>query len=194
MKTRWSSRVLVLGVGLVMGLSSAARSENVLLNPGFEQPEGRVGRIPDEWVVYSAKRADIGIVPTAGRDGTQCTKISCVGIPGHFQGIIQVANVEEDGRYTLSAWVMNDRSNSLQGSAYGQLAIEWKDDEGREVARTWGEALKPTMSRMRWELVQINRAKAPKGAVTAVIGIHLHDGDRGGKGSFFVDEVSFVRE
>lgn len=186
---------MVLVVVAALASLSGVFAENLLYNSEFEEPEGREGAVPERWSVFAEKKAAIGIVCGAGLTNSQCLKVGSVGIANSFQGIVQRVVVEEGVRYTLSALVLNNKDEPIQGSAYGQLVIEWKDGAGNEVDRTWGGEWKKSISKVRWEPVAITRVRAPKTAVEAVIGIHLYEGIHGnGKGSYFVDNVTFGRE
>ena len=189
---------VVLGVCALLTQAlgeGGATGVNLLGNPGFDAPGGRAGEIPDRWAVFAEEKALIGIVPGRGLDGSPCVSLGSVNIPRTFQGIMQTVGVEEGRRYTLSALVINNKEDPLQGSAYGQLVIEWRDAAGNEVGRTWGAQWKKNISRIRWELMSIAKVRAPESAVEAIIGIHLYEGiQSNGKGSFLVDGVSFVCE
>ncbi len=98
-------------------------------------------------------------------------------------------SVIEGKKYTFSMYALNNRDDSLGGSAHLQLSIEWIDGSGKEIARTYSQPGTASLSKMRWETIAIRKIQAPKGAVQAKFGIHLSDGEKGGKGSVFLDDA-----
>ena len=40
-------------------------------------------------------------------------------------------------------------------------------------------------------MLEVDKVRAPPKATRAVVGLHLYEGERGGKGSLFVDDVLF---
>ena len=72
--------------------------------------------------------------------------------------------------------------------------IEWKNEAGKEINRVTSPAWTRSLSRIRWGAITIKKVEAPADAVQAIFGIHLSEGDEGGKGSVVIDDVVIVRE
>ena len=107
--------------------------------------------------------------------------------------LTQRLDVVAGGKYTFSAGVINDENEPLKGTTYLQLCIEWLNEEGRELARNFTRPQGQTFSKSRWVRVAVDKTKAPPKAVRAVVGIHMFEGERGGKGSLLIDDVVFER-
>lgn len=167
---------------------------NLVVNPSFEDPmDAAENALPLSWEVFTSKETKLGIIRTAKRSGDQCLRISAQGMAKAYQGVSIKREVTPGEEYTFSVFVMNDRSNPLGGTGHGQLCIEWHDATGKEISRQYSTLWNSSLSKMRWEGFSLRDQVAPKFAATAIFGIHLSDGDKGGEGSFLVDDVSITR-
>jgi hypothetical protein len=81
----------------------------------------------------------------------------------------------------------------LSNGAWAQFVIEWINAQGKEIGRNgspeWGN-----ISKLKWTALCMEKVKAPKEAVSARFGIHLHDGKRAGQGALLVDNVVIRQE
>jgi len=172
----------------------AADAENLVANPGFEEPaDAQEDALPASWEVFTSKESKLGIIRSAKRSGEQCLRIMAQGLAKGYQGVSVKMDVTPGEKYTFSAFVMNNRAAPLGGTGHGQLCIEWHDASGKELSRQYGTLWNSSLSKMRWELVSLRDQVAPKFATTAIFGIHLSEGDKGGEGSYLVDDVSITR-
>lgn len=184
---------LLVVLGLIAGpaVAQPVASTNLLANPGFEESPQNDPAPPAGWERYSTAKMESSVTAAAHLGGLQCLKLASQGVPRAFQGLTQRIDIVAGEKYTFSASVMNDQSDPLKGMAYLQLCVEWQNAEGREVARNFSPPQGQTFSKSRWTLVEIRKVKAPPGAMRAVVGIHLYEGERGGKGSLLVDDAWF---
>jgi hypothetical protein len=184
---------LLVVVGLIAGpaIAQPEASTNLLANPGFEESPRNDPAPPVGWERYSTAKVGSSVTGDAHLGGQQCLKLSSQGVPRAFQGLIQRIAVVSGEKYTFAASVMNDERDPLKGMAYLQLCVEWQNAEGREVSRHFTPPQGQTVSKTRWTLLEVRKVKAPPGAVRAVVGIHLYEGERGGKGCLFVDDAWF---
>jgi hypothetical protein len=187
---RLSLVLLVCFTGLYA--ASDANSLNLAENAGFELSLVEKDR-PSGWYFFTSKAGSIALTREVKRSGEQCAKISTQKTPGAFLGLSQTLSVKPGEKYTFSVYLLNDKHDPLGGSAHGQLNIEWKDNTGKEIARITGAPWDLLVSRLRWEMYTIRNVEAPKGAVEGVFGIHLLDGEKGGQGSVFLDDVMITR-
>ena len=172
---------------------AAAEGDNLIANPGFEDPaDAQDGALPLAWEVFTSKETKLGITRAAKRSGEQSLRLTAQGLAKGYQGVSVKLAVTPGQKFTFSAYVLNDRASTLGGSAHGQLCIEWHDEAGRELSRTYSKPWGASLSKMRWEDVSLRDQEAPKLAATAIFGIHLSEGDKGGVGSFLVDDVSIT--
>ncbi|OQW96497.1 MAG: hypothetical protein BWK77_04430 [Verrucomicrobia bacterium A1] len=181
---------------LAAGVASAeeTNTSNLAPNPSFEAPEGPAPEAPDGWSYFVSKVKSISLSRDGRHSGEQCLQLSAQKVAGSSQGILLELPVEPKERYTFSVFLTNNRDDLLGGSASGELVIEWKNAEGKEVARSVSRPWTPGLSRLRWEPFSISKIKVPTGATRAVFGIHLNDGDGAAKGSVFVDDVLIERD
>jgi hypothetical protein len=186
--TRAAALVIVAGLSAGPVLAQPEAYTNLLANPSFEESDHA---LPTRWEIYSTKTAGAYVTDTAHQDGVSSLQMMAQGLPREFHGLVQRVSVVSGEKYTFSAKVMNDAGDPLKGMAYLQLCVEWQNAEGRELSRSFTSPQGQTLSRSRWKLLEIRKVKAPEEAVRAIVGIHLYEGERGGKGRLFVDDVSF---
>lgn len=166
---------------------------NLLANAGFEGPAGDAGVLPTNWNYQTSADQKTGISTVFSRSGKQSLAIRGHGARDGFQALSQDVNVQEGAAYRLLAYLRNSREDPLNGEhAYGQLVVEWQNASGEEVGRSWSESWDGSISRLRWERIALKKVEAPAGAVKAIVGIHLYEGEDGATGSFFVDDMVFT--
>jgi hypothetical protein len=162
---------------------------NLLANPDFEVPVK--GTKPVAWDFFASDgNVTANLVDGPARAGHQALLISAMGKPKSFGGAVQVLDVMPGQKYSMTAFVHACDTNPLDGTAYGQLVVEWQESDGTEISRVWGRAWGRNLSRVRWQKVDIDNVVAPEYASRAVFGIHLYDGAGTSKGSVIVDDVS----
>ena len=196
----WATASLALALG-IGGLNTAVAKdkdkaeaeENLAVNPGFEDPAGE-GLQPAAWNIFSTKKVDILTTQSTKKSGNQAVRMTAQDMPKAFQGMTQTIPVAAGEKYTFSADLINDKLSPLAGSVSGTLVIEWKNGEGKEINRAISPPWTRSLSRIRWGTVTIKKVEAPSDAVQAIFGIHLSEGEEGGKGSVVIDDVKIVRE
>ncbi len=186
-----STRAVIgfLAFALLAGASSAQSTdlENLAKNPGFETTGEHAG-IPGEWVFFSSGSMSCSLASEAKRSGEQCVRFRAQKMQYAHAGLAQVLPVEPGRKYTFTVFVRNNEKELLGRSAFGMLGIEWKDAAGKDLGRIESLRWTRTLSRVRWEVFEVS-GRAPGRAASAAFAIHLDDGDPGGEGSFFADDV-----
>jgi len=183
-------RKMLFGIVAVgIAASTWAEKENLLANPEFEAPEDGGGQMPFAWEYYTSRRPSAHILEGEGKKGSQCLMLAAQQAPNVGQGFTQTIDVEPGERYDFEAYVKNYGKDPLNGSAFGQLVIEWLSPSGREGDRTTSEPWDRSLSRTGWKKMYIRKVEAPEYAAQAKFGIHLFDGDGGAEGAFLVDDV-----
>jgi hypothetical protein len=190
-----SMTVAITGALLVgMGVASMAQTEeqesNLLRNGGFELlAEGTQG-FPDTWGTFTSHKDSIALVKGSSREGIQALILGAQGESKANVGVFQRLPVQAGKQYTFAAHLMNDPTNSLKGSAYGEMSIEWKDADDNEIARVRSKSWGPGLSKTSWERNAVTE-KAPSGADSCNVVITLFDGpSASSKGGFLIDDVS----
>ena len=187
---------LIIVTSMIAGsaIVQAGVSTNLLSNPSFEESDLGAPGMPSGWeCISTTTKLGASITAAAHQGGSQCLRLASQGVPRACQMLTQRLDVVGSGKYTLSAGVINDESDPLKGTTYLQLCIEWLNEEGRELSRNFTHPQGQTFSKSRWTSVALGKVKAPSKAVRAVVGIHLFEGERGGKGSLLIDDVVFER-
>lgn len=187
---------LIIVTSLIAGsaIAQAGVSTNLLTNPSFEESDLGVPGLPAGWeCVSTTTKLGMSITAAAHQSGLQGLRLTSPGVPRACQMLTQRLEVVGGGKYTFNAGVINDASDPLKGTTYLQLCIEWLNEEGRELSRNFTHPQGQTFSKNRWALVALGKVKAPSKAVRAVVGIHMFEGERGGKGSLLIDDVVFER-
>lgn len=189
-------RRLLLAAMVMFAFQVVVLADTELLqNRGFETPELKdaveTGVTPSNWLVYSSvtNGARIGLSTSAHYAGKQSVRLSVQGVSDSFQGLLESVSVTPGTSYHFTVYVRNDDSHPLKGSARGQISIEWKDSDGREVDRTWGPDWGPALSTGEWTKFEMT-GKPPSNAVRGNFVINQFDGHESAAGAFFADDAS----
>jgi hypothetical protein len=183
-----ASVVVLLNCSAVV---AAEPMSSLLTNGSFEVESQEFAGMPDGWVFFSSTGRLAGMSGEIARDGSKSIKFGTHNKPLSHSGFAQQLPVEAGCSYLFTAYVMNDRSAPLAGSAYGVIGIEWKDSTKKEIRRIVSPKWDRSFSRTRWEQVRV-KGQAPKNAAYAEFTIYLYDGETGGRGSCFVDDMRLV--
>jgi len=191
-----TARCFLSVVALMFIHQAAAHADaDLLQNRGFEIPEIKSaadgGVAPTDWVIYSSVSAGskIGLSTNVQHTGKQSVRLAVQGASDSYQGLLESVSVTPGTSYHFIVYVRNDASHPLKGSARGQISIEWKDSDGREIDRRWGPdwgAALPTGEWTKFEMTE----KAPPNAVRGNFVINQFDGHDAAAGVFFADDAS----
>jgi hypothetical protein len=163
---------------------------NLAVNGGFERPAGQRDIMPEDWFSFASDSLRIFVTDEIARSGRQALKMEAQGKAEAYMGIIARFPVKAGRSYAMEAYFRRNRDNSLGGTARVQIVIEWLDADGNELKRDESRTFGQNLSAMRWERRTLMGKTAPPGATEAVFGIHLNDGDDGGRGSLFIDDCA----
>ena len=189
-----AEKVTVMALVACMGVAAIAvaadnGASNLAQNSSFETPAaGAPDALPDLWDIFSSHQPKIALARDIARDGEQAIKLSAQGQRNGNVGVFQVITIEPGQSYNFQADVMNDATETLKGSCYGELSIEWQDAEGTEVARVRSKSWGPMLSKTQWETKSVD-GKAPENATQARVVVTLFDGPNASKGAMWVDDV-----
>jgi hypothetical protein len=192
------SKRLATGMCVLM-IAAGAHGQGIpaetsgLQNPGFEYPsEGGESNAPETWISFSSKPgARVGISQSVRKSGLQALALKTAPQNNEFAGIAQSFPAVAGYHYSFGIHVTGDESDRLAGDARGQVHIEWRDAQGKEISRTWGPVWGPDLSSKRWERFFVE-GDAPIGAASGVAVITFNARNGGGRGTFYVDDCDFV--
>ena len=188
LKPGWIRCGLLVLTAILASPALALDDSSYLTNGGFEVASAEDPVIPAGWIFFSSKSKTIELSQETVMAGSNCLKMSVQGVKNAGLGIAQIIPVESGTTYSFHAFVKNCKENPLGKGARGVLSIEWKNAQGKEIARKSSPEWSMSLSRLRWESFGVTE-KAPRGATTAAMAITLSDGDKGGVGVCFVDEA-----
>lgn len=188
-----SLSVTRLGMLLAMLAGVVLAEEQLLLNPGFEEPawqEGQPSQLPEEWFTFSSDdQYHIRISRDIAKEGDQSVRFTATGRADTFQGLSQTLDVREGSVYEFAVHVWLDREDERRGSLRGQLSVEWLNARGEEITRTWGPVWTDESSLGFWNEISLT-GMAPGGAEQGVFVITQFDtGDPERPGTFHVDDA-----
>ncbi len=181
---------IMIVAGLLMLTTPVLAAENLLENPGFEEPipAGDTDDSPIGWWSWNSDYN--GTTADASRTGKY--SVYFIGPPGgeaQTQGIVfTFKNVEPDKEYVFSVYAMNSKKDSIKERAYGQISIEWRKDN-EEIDRAWGPTWGVDLSCNKWKLCEMT-AIAPKGTDECFFVITFFAED--GSGMFYIDDAVAV--
>ena len=187
---RRSSMTSALLVACAIALGAAAALE--LKNAGFESPPGAAkAPAPTDWTIFAYQDAPhrIGVTTRKAHGGKQSVHLASIASKDAYQGLFQSLPVTPGTSYRLSVHVLSDAESRLSGTARGQISIEWKGDDGKEIDRAWGPDWGASLPSEKWTKQEMT-AKAPIGAASAHFVITLHEGTGSSGGAYFADDVA----
>lgn len=185
---RW---FVCLGIFLVCGAIPGGAQE--LRDGGLEDWTEKTDAPLAAWRYYTSGKFLL-TRETNAVEGTACARFAFQETPNASQGIVQHMKVVEGMQYTLCAYVREDPEANVKGTGRVELGIEWRDAQGKEVARLFHSGSSGPLSKLRWQKTCLKKVRAPKGAVEAVVGVHVLDGTAGAKGAVLVDRVEWIQE
>ncbi len=174
-----------------------ARSHKVdeevpVANAGFEEGEVFPGTMFPGWNVYSTDKTMMALTGESQRTGEYSAKFVTQNTGSQFQGMTQRVPIDASQKYTISVYAKSCVSAPLKGTAYGQLVVEWLGADGGEISRVWSDKWNQSLVRKQWKRFSIKKVTPPDGTVAANVGVHLFEGKSGGRGAFYIDDVSVL--
>jgi len=109
--------------------------------------------------------------------------------PRVFQRLSRHVSVEAGVSYTVRTSVRNNHEFPLGESVFGLIEVMWLDRKACELGRVSSRRIDRDLSASRWTGLAIFNAKAPQGAVAAIVCLSLYDEGRQG-GSIWVRGLS----
>ncbi len=190
-------RVMVL-VSVFVACNAMATGKGQLLNTGFEEPSiiggGEIGETPDKWYHFaSGKSPRPGVSQQKRRDGLQSCLLRCQELEDGYCGIAQKFPAVAGRRYEFTVYALNNVADSVVGESFGQVSLEWQDETGAEIDRTYGPTWSFQLSPLSWQRFEVG-AIAPDGAFEGVAVVTFYGRDAVGKGSFFIDDTKLVEK
>jgi hypothetical protein len=185
-------RLLMFSVAALVSAAlsvSSASAQNLLDNPGFEDPITSNGApFDDNWEGFNggagASAANSNLMP---RTGAQHLSLAIAATNNTFAGVFQDASVSPGQIITYSGWHKTISSPLDLGA---EIRIEWRSATA-EVSRT--SNLVPTITS---SYAQFSRTETvPAGAIIArvVYAIQTFGPEPTNTGTVYVDDMSVVR-
>ena len=166
-----------------------------LLNASFESPEVLTPENcfpPESWICFASKPGDkVGCSAKTKRTGSQSLIFKAPSAANAFQGASQEFSVTPNYHYAFTAYVIGDESDRLGASSFGQVHIEWRTADGKELARIYGPTWDLNLSSKRWERFFVE-GDAPAGAAGGLVVVMFYSKNNPGNGTFYVDDCEFT--
>lgn len=166
-----------------------------LANASFESPEVTTPENhfpPENWICFASKPGDkVGCTAAIKRTGLQSLVFKAPSAANGFEGASQEFAVTPSFHYGFTAYVMGDESDRLGASSFGQVHIEWRSADGKELSRVYGPTWDLNISSKRWERFFVE-GDAPEGAVSGLVVVMFYSKNNPGHGTFYVDDCDFT--
>lgn len=195
MKTR--ALCLLLAAGLIPALLAADPAvdpDNLLKNPSFENGHAAPGQAPADWsfITGSGGLVNGTLTDAAAHTGAYSVYMDKpLDEKDKWQVLCFNTPVEPGATYEFSAWIKADPKNPMRGDTKGNISIEWKDAEGKEISRVAAEPWTPKTFAGAADWVQVKiKAPTPEKVTAATFAITYYAGSPKDAGSsFLVDDV-----
>lgn len=116
---------LLFTTAIVLGMGVSAYG-NLLLNPSFEDGTGQGGHIDDADIDnWTAWGGDGWWADNEVHDGDWSIRRWSPGL-GIYQDVFDIT---PGGTYEASAWFFDDSGEPMDGDAYFELRLEWRDND-----------------------------------------------------------------
>lgn len=193
MKTNLSwlrRKLLPAAVVFLCSALSATADDNLLKNGNFEK---RRGASPQQWDIYSDQQNQwFGkMVKDDASKGSSSVRFSCHRSSQNYQCIAQPVRVKPGERYLFSVQAANDPLDPLRGKAHGQLSMEWRDSQGKELGRVYSQAWDAATPSNQWVQFTLDGVAPEKAALAQFVITLFSEGESAG--SFLVDDAKLVR-
>lgn len=166
-----------------------------LVNASFESPEVSTPENcfpPENWICFASKPGDkIGCTARTKRTGSQSLVFKAPSAANGFQGTSQEFAVTPNYHYGFTAYVTGDESDRLGAGSFGQVHIEWRAADGKEITRVYGPTWDLNLSSTRWERFFVE-GDAPEGAASGLVVVMFYSKSNPGHGTFYVDDCEFT--
>jgi len=173
-------------------------SENLLVNPSFENGSVERGKAPDLWglITESAEPVNGGLTDSAAHTGKYPVFLDKpANGKDKWEVLASNISIQSGDVYKFSAWIKSDPKNPLKRDARGAISIEWKDADGEEISRAVSDpwTAKTLQVSQDWIEVKIEAVAPPK-TQSATFAITYFDGnDKDAGGAFLIDDVVAVK-
>ena len=135
-----------------------------------------------DWTIWSQGSHPL---VSAAQDAKNGIEFRADGAEKAGSGIFQIIPCPSGKQIVFSVQVR--RIEELK-NCYGQLSIEWKDSDGKELGRSWGPTWRADLAAGNPAKPEIT-ASAPEGAVAAALVISLYEEEKA-SGGFRVEDVT----
>jgi hypothetical protein len=185
------TRIFAALLLLAAAQGRAYAEDNLLKNPDFEKKRGST--LPQQWEPFSSDKNQWfgGLAKDDASKGGCSVAFINASRPVKYQGLYQTLRVKSGARYEFSAEVALNPDNPLSGFAYGQLSIEWRDAQGKEIDRSWSHSWGPNLPKGKWSRFVINEIAPPRAAKASFVITLFSQGET--TGSFLVDDARVVK-
>lgn len=183
---RWILAAAACSIGC-----SAWADGNLVKNGDFEKRQSR--SLPQHWSAFSTdkNRWHGGFSrEDASKGGSSLAFLNCETKP-EYQGIYQAVRVRPGQQFEFSVYVASDPDHPLTGLSHGQLSIEWRDAQDKEIGRDWSQGWGAHVSKEKWVKYSISGTAPPKAAQGHFVITLFSKGET--TGGFLADDVTVVK-
>lgn len=187
--------VLAASTALPAFSQPAPEAIPALQNASFESPAVSTPDDhfpPENWICFASKPGDkVGCTAQTKRSGSQALIFKAPSVANAFEGASQEFQVTPTYHYGFTAYAIADEADRLGAGSFGQVHIEWRAADGKEISRVYGPTWDINLSTKRWERFFVE-GDAPDGAVSGLVVVMFYSKNSPGHGTFYVDDCEFT--
>lgn len=197
MKTLFYGLICFLVAAFAHAQIDLATIPDEIQNTGFEKPDvimnAKEGAEPENWFYFcSVEGTSAGVTIYKKKAGAQSLCLNAPPATEAYRGFAQRFKAMPGFQYTFSIHAMNNATNPIVDTSYGQISLEWQNAMGAEISRSYGPIWSANLSPTRWEKISMDDV-APETAAIGVVVITYFSKEANGVGSFYVDDVELQR-
>jgi hypothetical protein len=189
MATRWEFRWAAVVLGGLALLAGRASAQNLLANPGFEEPITYEGTtFVGSWEGFSGGAgAGAGTASVNPRTGAQHLDLNIVNTDQTFAGVFQDVPVTAGQQLTFSGW---NRTPSSPLDLTPEVRIEWVSPSGSVTGRT--DNVDPSPGATYGLFSVSGTVPADVSFARVVYAVQTFSGEPTNNGQVFVDDLSLA--
>jgi len=176
-------------IGVQYSVSSTARAQNVLLNPGFESPDASAGDVPGtaNWNSFNNTFTTRSVPP---HSGLQTLKAFGPFFQFGGSGSNQSSPATPGQAWTASAWFRDDSSDPMQGANFAVLQLQFLDAGNNVLTTTESPHFTTADPLNTWELESAAAIAPPNTTAAQITLVHVQINNPVTGGSVFWDDAS----
>jgi hypothetical protein len=177
----------MMGVQFLAG--SAAKAQNVLLNPGFESPDASAGDVAGtaNWNSFNFTFTTRSVTP---HGGLQTLKAFGPFFQFGGSGVNQSSPATPGQAWTASAWFRDDSSDPMQGANFAVLQLQFLDAGNNVLTTTESPHFTTANPINTWTLESAASVAPPNTTAAQITLVHVQVNNPVTGGSVFWDDAS----